>query len=542
MSISRSISRSIYRVSLTAFAAALATSGCFHSASKATDGAAPMDAPVSPPNNNDGGGADGATLAVSDGPTGFATQYMDPTTGQIQVVSGGTGAPASNIYVVTNRKQLLAALLNSNSPNFATNPMAAQNEPKIIYVSGSILGNQLDDGTLATTDTYRMTPSPNQYDFNLYVMSFDTQLIASLTAQANPDGGTDGGADGGADAGDPVAAAAQLALLKSQPGAARTTFSNNQKSQIQFQVPPNTSLLGVGQDAKLIDGYLSINTDSASFGKTIDSNIIIRNIEFQVPQDYSPAWDPTDTSTGNWNARFDGISIVTGRNIWIDHCTFSDGVHIDTLEPTPFNGKHVQRHDGLIDIEDGSDDITISYNIFQQHDKTTLIGSTGGGTLGTDNYETGHERITFFANMWSTSTQRAPLGRWGEFHLYNNIYSGNYTDPNYPLLYFIGLGTSSSILSESNVFDVTGSSDAFLRGRIFQGSGGTKFHDVGSWFNGVPFTDIEAQALAKAPGLTNAIGWTPPYPYVVGTTPDSVRQHVLANAGAGKLSLQPPGP
>jgi pectate lyase len=537
-----STSRSNFRVSVTAIAAVLAMSisGCFHSAAKSSDGAA-VDAPVSPPHTDGGGGDAAGTLTVPDGPTGFATQYMDPTTGQIQVVSGGTGAPASNVYVVTNRKQLLAALLNSNSPTFATNPMTAQNEPKIIYVSGSILGNQLDDGTLATADTYRMTPNPNQYNFDLYVMSFDTQLIARLTAQANPDGGADGGGDGG----DPAvtAAAAQLALLKSQPASARTTFSNNQKSQIQFQVPPNTSLLGIGQDAKLTDGYLSINTDSASFGKTIDSNIIIRNIEFQVPQDYSPAWDPMDTSTGNWNARFDGITIVTGRNIWIDHCTFTDGVHVDTLEPTPFNGKHVQRHDGLIDIEDGSDNITISYNIFKQHDKTTLIGSTGGGTVGQDNYETGHERITFSANMWSTSVQRAPLGRWGEFHLYNNIYSGNYTDPNYPLLYFIGLGTGSSMLSESNVFDVTGSSDAFLKGRIFQGSGGSKFHDVGSWFNGAPFTDIEGMAMAKVgAAFTNAIGWTPPYPYVVGTTPDAVRNHVMANAGAGKLNLQPPAP
>jgi pectate lyase len=530
---------------MAAIAAGLAMSiaGCSHSAAKTNDAAATVDAsptvdaPVNPP-STDGGGDAAGTLTVADGPTGFATQYMDPTTGQIQVVSGGAGAPASNVYVVTNRKQLLAALLNSGSPTFATNPMTALNEPKIIYVSGSILGNQLDDGTLATADTYRMTPNPNQYNFDLYVMSFNMQLIASLTAQANPDGGADGGADGG----DPAvtAAAAQLALLKSQPGAARTTFSNNQKSQIQFQVPPNTSLLGVGQDAKLIDGYLSINTDSATFGKTVDSNIIIRNIEFQVPQDYSPAWDPTDTSTGNWNARFDGISIVTGRNIWIDHCTFTDGVHIDTLEPAPFNGKHVQRHDGLIDIEDGSDNITISYNVFEQHDKTTLIGSTGGGTMGQDNFETGRERITFSGNIWSTSVQRAPLARWGEFHLYNNIYSGNYADPSYPLLYFIGLGTGSSILSESNVFDVTGSSDTVLKGRIFQSSGGNKFHDVGSWFNGAPFTDIEAMARAKVATLTNVLGWTPPYPYVVGTTPDAVRNHVMANAGAGKLNLQPP--
>src|SRR5262249_13815630 len=152
-----------------------------------------------------------------------------------------------------------------------------------------------------------------------------------------------------------------------------------------------------------------------------------------------PAWDPTDTSTGAWNARYDGISIVTSRNIWIDHCTFSDGEHLDVAEPTPFSGKHVQRHDGLIDIEDGSDDITLSYDVFRLHDKTTLIGSTGGGTAGQQNPETGREHITFFANLWESSVQRAPLARWGQFHLYNNLYRGNTGDPQYSLSYFIGL-------------------------------------------------------------------------------------------------------
>lgn len=463
---------------------------------------------------------------------GFATQYADPTTGQILVVSGGAGAPGSNIYLVTNRKELKNALLNAGSPTYATDPRTAQNEPKIIYVKGSILGNQLDDGTLADATTYRTTPNPNQYDFDLYLKSFDTQLLATLQAQASSDGG---------DADAAAAAAAQLALIKSQPASQRTTFSNNQKSQIQLQVPPNTSLLGVGADAKIIDGYLSFNTYSPTFGATLNSNIIVRNIEFQVPQDLAPAWDPTDTSTGAWNARYDGISIVTSRNVWIDHCTFSDGAHLDSAEPTPFNGKHVQRHDGLIDIEDGSDDITISYSVFRLHDKTTLIGSTGGGTAGQQNVETGREHITFFANLWESSVQRAPLARWGQFHLLDNLYRGDYVDPQYPLLYFIGLGTSSSILSETNVFDVTGSTSiATLKGRIFAASGGTKFHDVGSWFGDAPFTDIETYAALKAPGTSSALGWTVPYPYSAGTNSTAVRQHVLDNAGAGKLDLRPP--
>jgi pectate lyase len=485
---------------------------------------------VPPPDVFDAGiTPDAEVIAVVSDPSGFATQYMDPDGGATTVVTGGADAPATNVYVVTNRQQLLNALLNTQSPTYATDPMTAQNEPKIIYVSGAILGNQLADGTLATADTYRMTPNPNQYDFNLYLKYFDTQYKADLQAMA--------------DAGD-MTAAAQLALVNSMPGTARTTFSNNQKAQIQFQVPPNTSLLGVSTNARIIDGYLSIDTYSTTFGQTVDSNIIIRNIEFEVPQDYAPAWDPTDTSTGNWNARYDGITIVTGRSIWIDHCTFSDGAHLDSSEPTPFNGKHVQRHDGLIDIEDGSDDITISYCVFRQHDKTTLIGSTGGGTMGQENYETGREHITFFANMWETSVQRAPLARWGEFHLFNNLYRGDLTDPEYPLLYFIGLGTSSSILSESNVFDVGGSSSAAVReGRVFQASGGKLFHDVGSWLGDAPFTDIEAVADQEAgAGASADIGWTPPYPYVVGKTSEGVRGHVLANAGAGRLDIKAPGP
>jgi len=502
------------------FAAFLA--GCGNSSGGATPGTGePTDA-ASPADAN--GSGNGAPIALISDPFGFATQYVDPASGQMKNVTGGAGAAATNTYVVHNRKELLDALANVNSPTYATDTLAAKNEPKIIYVAGTIRGNELADGSLADANTYRTTPNPNSYDFDLYVKWFDTAYKAGLQAMA--DGGD---AD----------AAAQLALVNSQPGSARTTFSNNQKSQIQFQVPPNTSLLGVGADAKLVDGYLSLNTFSPTFGQTLDSNIIIRNIEFQVAQDLSPAWDPTDTSTGNWNARYDGISIVTSRSIWIDHCTFSDGEHLDNLEPTPFNNKHVQRHDGLIDIEDGSDDITISYCIFRMHDKTTLIGSTGGGTMGQENYETGRERITFSGNLWESSVQRAPLARWGHFHIYNNVYRGSTADPAYPLSYFIGMGTQSSILSETNAFDVTGGPVASLQVRALTNSGGTQFHDVGSFWGDGPF-NLDMIAKQRNAAISNTVDWSPPYAYVKGESAASVRQYVLDNAGAGKLDIQAP--
>jgi pectate lyase len=451
---------------------------------------------------------------------GFATQYLDPTTSAPFVPDGGAAAPPSNVYVVKNRKELKAALANQNSATYAQDPAGALLEPKLIYVVGTIHGDELDEGGTADAAYYRTTPTPNRYDFDTYLKFFDTAYKAELTTKA-----------GGGDA----VAAAELALINEQPAGARTSFSNNQKAQIQFQVPPNTSLLGVGADAKLVDGYLSLNTFSPTFGKTLRSNIIIRNLEFQAPQDLSPAWDPTDTALGAWNARYDAMSIVTSRAIWIDHCTFSDGLHEDSAEPSPFSGKHVQRHDGLLDIEDGADAITISYSVFKRHDKTMLIGSTDGGELGQENYEKGRERITLFGNLWEDSTQRSPLARWGSFHIVNNLYRGNPSATAYPLSYFIGAGTQSSILAEANAFEPLSVAATTLQTRLVKNSGGTEFHDAGSWIAGEPFAGLDALA-----GGSHSLSWSPPYPYAKAASGADVATHVLSNAGAGKLSIQAP--
>lgn len=473
----------------------------------------------------DGSGANGAThgeqtdtLTVLAEPFGFATQYLDPQSGAAFTPVGGADAPPSNVYVVRDRRELRAALENTASETYAADPKAARLEPKLIYVVGTIHGDELEAGGFADASYYRTTPNPNEYDFDLYLKFFDEPYKAALEARA----------------GDP-AADAELALINQQPAAARTTFSNNQKSQIQFQVPPNTSLLGVGADAKLVDGYLSINTFSSTFGQTLRSNIVIRNIEFQAPRDLAPAWDPTDTSTGAWNARYDAISVVTSRAIWIDHCTFSDGAYADSAEPTPFNGKHVQRHDGLIDIEDGSDAVTLSYNVFRRHDKTMLIGSGDGGEKGKENYERGRERITFFANLWEDSTQRAPLARWGSFHLVNNVYRGSPTSADYPLHYFIGAGSGSSILSEANAFEPTGGTPASLKTKLVSSSGGAEFHDASSWLAGEPLVGLDTLA-----GGSSTLAWSPPYSYQTGSSAAVVSQYVDANAGAGKLAIDVP--
>ena len=481
------------------------------------------------------------TLPVKTVPFGWAAQYKD-VDGLAAATTGGEGARAESIYVVSSRQELKDALSNVRSPNYiagdATAELAAKLEPKIIYWVGTIRGDDLGNGSYADATYYKTKPNKTTFDFDLYVKAFDKDYLAQLQATIDA---------GGADA---AAAQTELSLLKKQNGQ-RSQYANNQKAQIQFQVPPNTTVLGVGEDARLEEGYLSINTLSHTFNKTDNSNIIIRNITFQAPRDFAPAWDAGDGASGNWNARYDAISINASKNVWIDHCTFTDGEYPDSKEQVLF-GKHIQRHDGLLDIEDGADYLTISYNVFEEHDKTTIIGSGDS--------DEGEYRITFEGNLWSNLTQRAPRVRFGQVHLVNNYHRGA-TDADYPILYSIGMGYASSILSEGNVFNFQGAGAE--ESTIIGAYKGSKFKDNGSWFNGALAKNLNqiaiekctalqeeekaaAESAGKAPGswaletCTNDIDWEPPYTYAVGKSIAAVEKYVLDNAGAGKLSISLP--
>src|SRR5262245_55698025 len=132
-------------------AAALAV-GC---GSSTSGGAMPGPGSADAATPSDGNGTSNAgPLALITDPFGFATQYLDPQSGQTKVVTGGASAPTTNIYVVHNRKELLDALSNVNSPTFASDALAAKKEPKIIYIVGTIRGNELPDGSLADANTY----------------------------------------------------------------------------------------------------------------------------------------------------------------------------------------------------------------------------------------------------------------------------------------------------------------------------------------------------------------------------------------------------
>ncbi len=73
------------------------------------------------------------TLAPNDGWASFGTG-----------TTGGSQAADSQVYVVTNRAELIAAL--NNGVFSSTSPSNPSNEPKIIYVNGTIdMSNAIGD-------------------------------------------------------------------------------------------------------------------------------------------------------------------------------------------------------------------------------------------------------------------------------------------------------------------------------------------------------------------------------------------------------------
>lgn len=392
--------------------------------------------------------------ATERGPVGWAS------TG-----AGTTGGAGGTPWTVRTRAELKEALANSGAPT----------APKVIRVVGDVNGHEADDGSLLGEQDY----APG-YGLARYMSCF--------------------GEDGATWSDTRHDYCRQQRQL-------RQTGSNREKAQIQLTVPSNTTLVGVGRDARLLGVFLTVNTGT---------NIIVRNLRLEAPVDHFTSWSPGDGAQGSWNARFDAMTVITGTHIWVDHCTFTDGRFPDRQAPLGFHGERVQRHDGLLDIEDGSDFITVSDSRFTDHDKALLIGSGDGR----GERDRGHLKVTFARNLFTDIAQRGPRVRFGQVHVVNNVYRGA------PPLYALGVGVESALYSEHNVF-------GHDPRHVLAVYGGEHFHDTGSWSRGRP---ARLNEVAAGLGLSDDVGWDPAdvYDYRPLRSAAAVERHVLTHAGAGR--------
>ncbi|MBY4605785.1 MULTISPECIES: pectate lyase family protein [Bacillus] len=378
--------------------------------------------------------------------------------------TGGSKASSSNVYTVSNRNQLVSALGKDTNTT-----------PKIIYIKGTIDMNV--DGNLKPLglNDYK----DPEYDLDKYLKAYDP----STWGKKEPSGTLE---------------------------EARARSQKNQKARVMVDIPANTTIVGSGTNAKVVGGNFQIKSD----------NVIIRNIEFQDAYDYFPQWDPTDGSSGNWNSQYDNITINGGTHIWIDHCTFNDGSRPDSTSPKYF-GRKYQHHDGQTDASNGANYITMSYNYYHDHDKSSIFGSSDSKTS-----DDGKLKITLHHNRYKNIVQRAPRVRFGQVHVYNNYYEGSTSSSDYAFSYVWGIGKSSKIYAQNNVIDVPGLSAAKT---ISVFSGGTALYDSGTLLNG---TQISASA---ANGLSSSVGWTPSLHGTIDASAN-VKSNVISQAGAGKLN------
>ncbi|OUM56966.1 polysaccharide lyase family 1 protein, partial [Piromyces sp. E2] len=180
-----------------------------------------------------------------------------------------------------------------------------------------------------------------------------------------------------------------------------------QNNQILVNVTPNTTIIGNGNDARLEELSLQVRHTE---------NVIIKNLSVEAPNDYFPEWDPTDGIHGNWNAEYDAIVIKNATNVWVDNCYLGDGSKgVDTF-PKVF-GHYVETHDGLLDIVDAGDYVTISNNRFENHKKTMLIGNSDSSTTDRD-----HLKVTIYNNVFINCNERMPRVRFGKVHVFNNYF------------------------------------------------------------------------------------------------------------------------
>lgn len=171
----------------------------------------------------------------------------------------------------------------------------------------------------------------------------------------------------------------------------------------RITVGSNKSIIGTGAGANLYGNGFTIKSVS---------NVIIRNLGIRFV-------------LGN-----DGITIQNSTRIWIDHNEFQSDL---------LGGP--DKYDGQLDIVRASDWITVSWNYFHDHWKSSLVGNSD--TL--RDVDTGHFHVTYHHNYWRNEGTRGPAGRFGHQHVYNNLYEDY-------LYQAIHSRSDNQVLVEGNVF------------------------------------------------------------------------------------------
>ncbi|MBQ8013618.1 MAG: Ig-like domain-containing protein [Treponema sp.] len=407
-------------------------------------------------------------IQVSDFPTGWASYvgstYYDKTSANTPPdsstgTSGGYGAASGKIYTVSTRTALQSAL--------------SGNDRKIIYIDGMI---DMTDGMLpakantssTALDSWIKSQASSLTNSSSYgdVSSKVTSLVTWKTWYAS---GVKSTAD-------------ESGVYKT----ARSSLSSKYGSIIKLNIPSNTTIIGLTESSGIRGGCIKISGAS---------NVVIRNLFIQDSFDPFPQIEKGDGFNANW----DGIEISnSAKYIWIDHCTIQDTIattddDFDHIKLSDGEELKYQVFDGLCDIKQASDFVTVSYCKFANHDKTSLIGHSSSYTA-----DLNHQTITLHHNYYYNCNQRLPMVRFATIHIYNNFYETSGGRGN---SYCIGLREQNRVYAENNYFGsgVTPTSnsqgDYYFTGNYGYSNAGSAAWTPSEWYSYTADTAANAKSL-----------------------------------------------
>ncbi len=325
--------------------------------------------------------------------------------------TGGAAADTAHTFTVSDRASLLKAIA------------AAKSAPSIIYIDGMI---DMTDGMLPSSGTTSTAGLDAFIAKTSAASASGNKLSDEYVVKSYADWKKLYGA--------------KVVSTADASGDIRTmqrALSEAWGKQIRIDVPSNITI--IGKTASGVKG--------GTFQLTDAKNIILRNLTVQDAFDPFPEQEADD----GFNAAWDTVQIKACSYVWVDHCTFQDTVcksddDFDHVATSDGKVQKWQTYDGLCDIKTASDFITVSWCLFKNHDKTSLIGASKSAT-GDKN----HLTITLHHNYYLNCRQRLPMVRYATIHIYNNVYDTDSTKGR-SNQYAIGDREYCSIVAENNVF------------------------------------------------------------------------------------------
>ncbi len=271
------------------------------------------------------------------------------------------------------------------------------------------------------------------------------------------------------------------------------TWANSNNTEIRVR-RSNVSIIGLENSGEFDGVGIRISHGA--------SNIIVRNLLMhEVPQ---------SRGAGD-HIHLDGQDGAVS-NIWIDHNEFYNDLTVDK-----------DFYDELVSGRSEVKNITISYNILRDSQKTSLWGSSDDSVA-----ENVGRTISFHHNHWKNVVSRLPLFRFGEGHIWNSYYQN-----------VEGSGINSrmgaKIRIDNNVFEN-------VKNPILSVDSASigYWNATGNSFTNVSWGSTPVAGCTTAPcyaGTADSVttDFIPPYTYNVMPTAE-VKTHVVTYAGRNKIN------